>query len=100
MSVATLQKTGMHCGYKPVSRQHAERYPEITVTIPKHMPPMLTPQEVAEHLRTTRKAVYEMAQRGQLPSVTRIGRRLLFRTDAFLAWLDARTTRFDQRRST
>ena len=66
------------------------------MTLPKHLPPMLTAEEVAAHLRTSRKAVYDMVQRGQLPSVTRVGRRLLFRADALLKWIDGRTKTFRQ----
>ncbi len=46
-----------------------------------------TADEVAALLRTTRKAVYAMVERGQLPGVTRIGRRVLFRSDVLLDWL-------------
>ncbi len=49
---------------------------------------LLTPGDVAEILRTSRVAVYAMVERGQLPGVTRIGRRLLFRTADLLEWLD------------
>ncbi len=52
------------------------------------LPVFLTPAETADLLRTTRKAIYVMAERGQLPGVTRIGRRLLVRRDALLDWLD------------
>jgi len=45
---------------------------------------------VAGVLRTSRKAVYAMAERAQLPGVTRIGRRLLVRRDDLLSWLDER----------
>jgi excisionase family DNA binding protein len=53
-------------------------------------PLLLTTDEVAAILRTTRKAVYAMAERGQIPGVTRIGRRLLIRRDDLLSWLDER----------
>ncbi len=53
-------------------------------------PPLLTASEVAVALRTSRKAVYAMAERAQLPGVTRIGRRLLVRRDDLLSWLDER----------
>jgi excisionase family DNA binding protein len=48
---------------------------------------LLTVEEVAELLRTSRKAVYAMSERGLLPGVTRIGRRVLFRRDVLLHWL-------------
>jgi len=54
------------------------------------LPPLLTIEEVAAVLRTSRKAVYAMAQRAQLAGVTRIGRRLLVRRDDLLSWLDER----------
>lgn len=49
---------------------------------------IVTADEVAEVLRTSRTAVYAMVARGQLPGVTRIGRRVLFRSDDLLDWLD------------
>ena len=51
-------------------------------------PILLTADETASLLRTTRTAVYAMAARGQLPGTTRIGRRVLFRSAALLHWLD------------
>ena len=53
-------------------------------------PTLLTAGEVATMLRTSRKAVYAMAERAQLPGVTRIGRRLLVRRDDLVSWLDER----------
>jgi excisionase family DNA binding protein len=53
-------------------------------------PIFLTADETASLLRTSRKAVYAMAERAQLPGVTRIGRRLLVRRDDLLSWLDER----------
>lgn len=47
----------------------------------------MTVPEVAELLRTFTKAIYALAERGQLPGVTRLGRRLLFRSDVLLDWL-------------
>ena len=54
---------------------------------------LLTADETADLLRTSRKAVYAMSERGQLPGVTRIGRRLLVRRDVLLDWLDQKRTR-------
>ena len=51
-------------------------------------PMLLTVSETAEILRTTNKAIYSMIERGQLPGVTRIGRRVLIRRDDLLRWLD------------
>jgi excisionase family DNA binding protein len=52
------------------------------------LPPLLTAADIASLLRTTRKAVYVMIERGQLPGVTRLGRRVLVRSDRLLEWLD------------
>ena len=54
----------------------------------QELPVLLTPDEVAALLRTTRKAIYVMAGRRQLPGVTHIGRRVLVRRDDLLHWLD------------
>ena len=52
------------------------------------LPILLTVDEAAELLRTSRRAIYMMLERHQLPGVTRIGRRVLFRSAALLDWLD------------
>ena len=51
-------------------------------------PILLTACEVAALLRTSRKALYSMIERQQLPGVTRIGRRVLIRRDDLVRWLD------------
>ncbi len=56
------------------------------------LPALLTADEIATLLRTTRKAVYAMVERGLLPGVTRIGRRVLFRAETLLHWLDQKRT--------
>ena len=55
-------------------------------------PNLLTPVEVANVLRTTKKAIYAMVERAQLPGVVRIGRRVLVREDALLDWLRQKST--------
>jgi excisionase family DNA binding protein len=48
----------------------------------------LTVAETASLLRTTRKGIYAMVERQQIAGVVRIGRRVLFRRDHLLHWLD------------
>ena len=52
------------------------------------LPLLLTVDETATLLRTTRRAIYIMIERHQLPGVTRVGRRVLFRSADLLDWLD------------
>ena len=56
------------------------------------LPFLLTADDLAGLLRTTRRGVYAMTERGQLPGVTRIGRRVLYRRDEVLSWLDQKRT--------
>jgi excisionase family DNA binding protein len=49
---------------------------------------LLTVDEAAELLRTSRRAIYAMIERRQLPGVIRIRRRVLLRADDLLHWLD------------
>ena len=56
------------------------------------IPILMTVQDTATLLRTTRTAVYAMVARGQIPGVTRLGRRVLFRTEDLLDWLDRSRT--------
>ena len=60
----------------------------LTSDTTQDQPLFMTPDEVAALLRTTRKAVYTMIERGQLPGVTRIGRRVLVRSRELLDFLD------------
>ena len=62
------------------------------MTRPNALPRFLTVDETAEVLRTTRRGAYAMAERGQLPGVTRIGRRMLVRADDLLDFLDRSRT--------
>jgi excisionase family DNA binding protein len=52
------------------------------------LPLLLTVDEAASLLRTTRRAIYAMIERRQVPGVIRIRRRVLFRADELLHWLD------------
>ena len=55
-------------------------------------PYLMTVDETAVLLRTSRKAIYSMAERGAIGGVVRIGRRLLFRRDDLLDWLRQKST--------
>ena len=55
-------------------------------------PVLLTPGEVADLLRTSKKAIYTMVERQQLPGIVHIGRRVLIRQDSLLDWLRRKST--------
>ena len=52
------------------------------------LPLLLNVDEAAELLRTSRRAIYAMIERRQLPGVVRVRRRVLLRADDLLDWLD------------
>jgi len=51
------------------------------------LPLLLTIDEAADLLRTSRRAIYAMIARHQLPGVVRIRRRVLVRSADLLDWL-------------
>jgi excisionase family DNA binding protein len=55
---------------------------------PDGLPIYLTAQETADLLRTSRKAIYVMIERRQLPGVKRVGRRVLIHTESLVHWID------------
>ena len=55
------------------------------------LPLLLTVDEAADLLRTTRRAIYAMIERRQLPGIIRIGRRVLLRADDLLNWLNQKS---------
>jgi excisionase family DNA binding protein len=59
---------------------------------PSRVPLLLNTAETAALLRTSKKAIWAMVERGQLPGVVRIGRRVLVREDALLDWLGQKST--------
>lgn len=61
-----------------------------TPTEPTTFPDLLTPDEVAKLLRTSREAIYAKIRRGQLPGVVRLSRRVLIDGAKLLEWLDHR----------
>jgi excisionase family DNA binding protein len=58
------------------------------------LPTLLTAADVAAALRLTTTAVYAMIERGQLPGVVRIGRRVRIREADLLQWLREKSTPF------
>lgn len=48
----------------------------------------LTTEEAASLLRTTRKAVYALIERGAMPGIRRIGRRVLVRRRELIEWIE------------
>ena len=55
------------------------------------LPLLLTVDEAADLLRTTRRVVYAMIARRQLPGVIRVRRRVLLRADDLLHWLEQKS---------
>jgi len=70
-------------GRGTVARKHLERSENLGA-----MPTLLTVDDAADLLRTTRRAIYAMLERRQLPGVIRIRRRVLIRSADLLDWLD------------
>ncbi len=62
----------------------------VAADIPAAM--LLTVAEVAGILRTSPKAIYSMIERGQLPGLRRIGRRVLVDRADLLEWLRRKST--------
>ena len=52
------------------------------------LPILLNVDEAADLLRTSRRAIYAMIARRQLPGVVHVRRRVLLRADVLLDWLD------------
>jgi excisionase family DNA binding protein len=59
---------------------------------------LLTVPETAALLRTTRKAVYALIERGLLPGVVRLGRRVLFDRETLIRFVRERCAPSVERR--
>ncbi|MEX1361993.1 MAG: helix-turn-helix domain-containing protein [Nannocystaceae bacterium] len=84
-----------------MKRRPPNRAPKTAKRRPKTTPPQAAPQplptllnvsEVAELLRTTPAAIYDMVRRGRLPGVIRISRRILVDRAALGEWLEEHRT--------
>ena len=58
----------------------------------ERLPIFMNPDEVADLLRTTRKAIYVKIERRQLPGVRKIGKKILIRSTELLEWIDQQAT--------
>jgi excisionase family DNA binding protein len=56
--------------------------------VPPGEPALLTVEEVAAYLRTSRAAVYHLIERRKLPGVVRVGRRVLIKREVLQSSLD------------
>lgn len=62
--------------------------PDPAPPLPEPLPYLLTADDMAALIRTTRKTIYNLAEQGALPGVTRVGGRLRFSRDVVLRWLE------------
>lgn len=67
---------------------NATQAPSSRIGSLEDLPALITVDELAALLRTSRKAIYGRVARALLPGVVRDGRRLLFDRDDVLDWID------------
>jgi excisionase family DNA binding protein len=80
-ALVTGTEYGAHRSHESRDESHGTR----------SMPMLLTVDDAAELLRTTKRAIYAMIERRQLPGIIRIGRRVLLRADDLLNWLNQKS---------
>jgi predicted DNA-binding transcriptional regulator AlpA len=54
----------------------------------RELPELVTAEDVAAWLKTSRKAIYAKAERGMLPGATRLGGRLYFFRSDLVRWVE------------
>lgn len=57
------------------------------VTVSSMSEPLLTVEDMAQMLKSTRRGIYNRVHRGQIPHL-KIGQRVYFRPDVIDAWLN------------
>ena len=87
-AVITGRRRNGFCGDR--CRMRLKRQQAATTSTDR-LPMLLTATDVADLLRTSRNAVYAMVERDQLPGVIRIGRRLRFRRDTLVDWINQKS---------
>jgi excisionase family DNA binding protein len=81
-----------YCARSPEGERNLERKVRPTAaTSATALPLLLTVEEVAGILRTSRGAIYSKVERGLLPGLVRDGSRILFHRDELLRSLTPRT---------
>ena len=82
----TRTETARHDGLADRCRRREREVPDRELELPT----LLTADDAAQLLRTTRRAIYAMVERNQLPAPVRVGRRLLLRQDDLARWLETK----------
>ena len=75
----------------------AEQSASYETPLAARLPLLLTIDEAANLLRTSRRAIYAMIARRQLPGVVHIRRRVLVRSADLLDWLHQKRARHCRR---
>ncbi len=90
LPIALLDAPPVNSGFRAVvldMESKPVRLQIVPVREETALPVLLTIDEAAQLLRTSRKAIYALIERRQIPGVTRLGRRVLVRSDELLEFL-------------
>lgn len=86
----SIDETHVRDGAGAGAAGQPNRRPHSVPQTPPALPVLLTADDAAQLLRTTRRAIYAMVERDQLPAPVRVGRRLLLRQDDLARWLETK----------